>query len=172
MAETTPQKRYTPLMVTLHWLTAVLIFATLGLGIVMEELPGPEKVAWLRLHMPLGIATLLLLVARLVARWRSPLPAPANSDNPLLDKIAGVTHGLLYLLALLVPLTGMLLNIANNLSPVVFFGQGQYPAGLEPMLHGLLPKLMAGLLTLHIGAALWHQLFKKDALLSRMWFGK
>ena len=172
MATSNNQKRYTPLMVTLHWLIALLIFATFGLGLVIEDLPAQEKVAWLRLHMPLGIATLLLMLVRLVARWRSPLPAPANSDNPLLDKIAGITHGLLYLLALLLPLTGMFLNISNNLSSVVFFGQGQYPEGLQTMLHGVLPKALAALLALHIGAALWHQFIKKDGLLGRMGYGK
>jgi len=37
--------------------------------------------------------------------------------------------------------------------------------------HGIGARLLVALLVLHAGAALYHQIIRKDGLLSRMWFG-
>jgi cytochrome b561 len=40
------------------------------------------------------------------------------------------------------------------------------------MLHGVIAPMLALLVVLHIGAALYHQFVLKDNLLSRMWYKK
>ena len=85
-------KRYCPLWVTLHWVIALLIFAAFYLGISTEDIPLTEKVGILRWHMPLGITVLLLMLVRLVVRWRTPHPEAATVGNALLDKIGEWTH--------------------------------------------------------------------------------
>ena len=53
--------RYHPALVALHWLTAILILFSLGMGmLVLEEIPNsaPEKIDALRGHMIAGIAIL------------------------------------------------------------------------------------------------------------------
>lgn len=169
---TASPKRYSPLWVTIHWLVALLIFATFYLGLATKEADPAAKVGLLRWHMPFGISVILLMLARLYLRWRTPRPAQANAGHPLLNTIGAWTHALLYVLAFLVPLTGFLLSAANNLAPVVFGGQGEIPAGLQAGLHGILPPLLLLLILLHILAALYHQFVRRDNLLARMWYGK
>jgi cytochrome b561 len=37
--------------------------------------------------------------------------------------------------------------------------------------HGIMSKILLALFVLHVGAALWHQLVKRDHLLARMGVG-
>jgi cytochrome b561 len=171
MSAQTP-KRYAPLLVTLHWVIALLIFATFYLGFSTEDVPLTEEVGILRWHMPLGITVLLLMVVRFVVRLRTARPEPVTTGNAILDKIGVGTHHLLYLFAFLVPLTGLVLSATFNLAPVVFGGEGSLPRDLSPMLHGLIDPILALLIFLHILAALYHQFIRKDNLLARMWYGK
>ena len=169
---THPPKRYSPLWVTLHWVIALLIFAAYYLGLSAQDIPLTEKVGILRWHMPLGITVLLLMLVRLFVRWRTPHPEAATAGNAVLDKIGDWTHYLLYIFAILMPLTGLFLSVTFNLAPVVFGGQGSLPRDLSPMLHGLIDPILALLVLLHILAALYHQFIRKDNLLARMWYGK
>lgn len=165
-------KRYSPLWVTLHWVIALLIFATFYLGISTRDISLVQKVGILRWHMPLGITVLLLMIVRFVVRWRTPRPEPATVGNAFLDKIGEWTHYLLYVFAILVPLTGFMLSATFNLPPVVFGGEGSLPRDLSPMLHGTIESILPLLILLHIFAALYHQFVRKDNLLARMWYGK
>ncbi len=165
-------KRYSPLWVTLHWVIALLIFITFYLGISTEDIALTEKVGILRWHMPLGITVLLLMIVRLVVRWRTPRPEPVTVGNAFLDKIGEWTHYLIYIFAILMSLTGIMLSVTYKLAPVVFGGEGSLPRDLSPMLHGLIDPILALLILLHILAALYHQFVRKDNLLARMWYGK
>jgi cytochrome b561 len=168
---TSSPKRYSPLWVTIHWLVAILIFAAFYFGISSFESPTEAKAAYLRFHMPIGITVLALMLVRLYLRWRTPRPEDATAGNAFFDFIGKWTHYLLYAFALLLPLTGLALSASFGLAPLVF-GGGQLPAELTPGLHGLLDPLLALLILLHIGAALYHQFILKDNLLARMWYGK
>jgi cytochrome b561 len=77
-------------------------------------------------------------------------------------------HYLIHVFAILMPLTGLVLSMTFNLTPVVFGGQGSS----SPMLHGLINPIPALLILLHILAALYHQFIRKSNLLARIWFGK
>jgi cytochrome b561 len=165
-------KRYSPLWVTLHWVIALLIFIAAYLGISTSGIPSTEKVGILRWHMPLGVTVLVLMAIRFVVRWRTPHPEPATVGNALLDRVGEWTHYLLYIFAILMPLTGIGLSMAYNLAPVVFGGEGSLPRGMTSMLHGIIYPIFALLILLHILAAFYHQFIRKDNLLARMWYGK
>jgi cytochrome b561 len=169
---TSAPKRYTPLWVTLHWLTALLVFAEFYLGLTSVGLAAEAKAPILRLHMPIGVTILLLTVIRLIVRWRTPRPEDASTGNRFLDMLGKGTHHMLYLLLILMALTGMGLSLRFNLAPAVFEGSAPIPADLTPGLHGLFFLLIALLILLHIGAALYHQFILRDHLLARMWYGK
>jgi cytochrome b561 len=168
---TSSPKRYTPLWVTIHWLVAALIFVTFYFGISTEEADAATKIGLLKWHMPLGISVILLMLVRLYLRWRTPRPADVTAGNAFFDFIGKWTHYLLYAFALLVPLTGFAISASFGLAPIVF-GGGTLPANLSAGLHGLLDPLLALLILLHIGAALYHQFILRDHLLARMWYGK
>jgi cytochrome b561 len=104
------------------------------------------------------------------------LPAPpAGSRWQLLA--ASATHAALYLLLLVIPLTGLFMQYFAA-KPISVYGLWSLPAALVSdierfailrELHGILTLLLMVLITLHIGAALYHQFVKKDQLLRRMW---
>lgn len=169
--QTTPN-RYSPLWVTLHWLSALLVFAAFYFGLSSFGSATAAKAAFLRWHMPIGITVLVLTLVRLFLRWRTPRPAAASSGHPALDKLAEGVHHALYLFLLLVPASGLFLSIRYNLPPAVFEGQGKIPEDLQPLLHGVLNPLFMFLILLHILAALYHQFVRRDNLLARMWYGK
>lgn len=168
MTEKSPE-RYSPLMVSLHWLTVILLVLVYGLGLATRYLPAENWQQYVKWHMPLGIAVLLVMVIRIVVRSRSTLPEPASAGNELLDKVGVATHHLLYVLAILMPISGMLLSISYGISPI----QSAFIQSLRwvPTLHRIIAPTFGVVILLHIGAAFYHQLIRKDNLLARMWYG-
>lgn len=68
----------------LHWVTAVLVFAIIPVGVVMQRLaPGEERDSFFSLHRSLGVVILMLVVLSFcipLHEWRAePLPR----DQPL-----------------------------------------------------------------------------------------
>jgi cytochrome b561 len=171
-------ERYHPVLVALHWLTALLIIAMLVIGFSqLGDTPNDEaKVQVLSMHMPIGIGLLLLTIIRFFVRLFTPKPAPASAGHLLLDKIGVATHYLLYVAVIGMGLTGMGTSALAGLPDIVFQGNGSLPADFSvfpPALgHGFFAILLSLLLILHIGAALYHQFVRKDGLFKRMGFGK
>lgn len=174
----TPPKRYHPVLVVLHWLSAVLILFTLLSGLSsLDDLPNtPEKAPLLATHMTIGLLIFGLTVLRLVIRFVTRKPAPATAGHPLLDKIGIATHWLLYLGALGMGISGLGIASQAGISPLLSGDTVPLPADFSiypPRIgHGLVARLLLALIALHIGAALYHQFIRKDGLLGRMWFGK
>ena len=171
--------RYHPLLVTLHWLLAIVIIFNLVMGhfVLAETLnTDPEKIFKLKMHMGLGIAILIFMLIRLGVRRRNPVPAPADIGNETLNKLGALTHIILYVVVILMSLSGMGISFATGLPDIVFFGSGEalpetFHVFIPHMVHELLSKLLALLIIGHVGAFIYHQFVRKDGLFSRMWFG-
>lgn len=177
MTETTPN-RYHPVLVTIHWLMALLVIMMLGVG--KFAMPGisptdPQKPMMLQSHAYIGGAIAVLLIVRLVLRFTTKRPAPADAGNAFLNFIAKAVHFLLYFILVGMAVSGLGLFQMANL-PAVFSGAAPYPSNFFDYLprggHGLFSWILLALVLLHFGAAMFHQFIKKDNLLSRMWFGK
>ena len=172
--------RYHPLLVTLHWLLAVLIIAALIVGFFMlAATPNsdPQKIAVLRLHMAGGMLILALMVVRFIVRMLTSRPADATTGYPLLDRIAPITHYGFYVLVLLMVGTGFATGVLAGLPAIVFGGSGDpLPAtfGTYPtwVAHGFIAVLLVAFIALHVLAALYHQFVRKDGLFRRMLFGR
>jgi cytochrome b561 len=172
--------RYHPLLVTLHWLLAVLIIAMLCIGfLVLAPMPSadPQWIGILLVHMSIGMAILALMVARFIVRIRTSRPADATTGHPRLDRLAPIIHYGFYVLVLLMVGSGYATAILAGLNKSVFQGSGDplppdfsiYPTFVA---HGTLAALLAGFIVLHVLAALFHQFVLKDGLLRRMLFGR
>ncbi len=177
MTETAP-KRYHPVQVALHWLMVLLVIMMLGVGKFV--MPGispedPQKVMMLQIHAFIGIALTVLLVIRLITRFITKQPAPADAGNAFLNFVGKAVHILLYLMLIGMSLSGLGLFQMADL-PSVFSGAKPYPLNffdyLPRMGHGLTSWILLALVLLHFGAAMYHQFIRKDNLLGRMWFGK
>ncbi len=175
--------RYTRPAMVLHWLMALLILSALPLGLYMSDLPlSPYKLKLFAWHKWIGITVLALWLPRVA--WRITHRPPALPPGlPLWqERAAAITHGLLYLLMLAVPLTGWLMSSALGFT-VVWLGVLPLPNLVAPdkalgatlkFVHSLLADGLMGLLALHLLAVLQHQLLLRDRLLWRMvsWGGK
>ena len=170
-------RRYHPLLVALHWIVALLILTLLAFGTFsLAPTPNsdPAKILSFRAHMALGLSVLVLMILRLVVRWRTAQPAPVDSGNALLNRIAPAAHWALYALALAMAGSGMALSAASGL-PDAVFGDAALPEDFRDFaarrVHGLVSRLLALVVLLHVLAALWHQFVRRDGLMARMWFG-
>jgi cytochrome b561 len=85
-------------------------------------------------------------------------------------------HFALNILTLLVAVSGVGIAIQSGLPGIVFAGQGILPADFwayaPRTAHGILTKLLAALIVLHVAGAIYHQLIIKDRLFLRIWFRK
>ncbi len=176
-------ERYSGPAIALHWLIALLMCCGFGLGLYMVELRfSPQKLTFYSYHKWIGVTVFTLAVLRLL--WRlphRPPPLPA-SVPPWQQAISGAIHVLLYLLMLGIPLSGWLYSSATGVPTVPFgFAALQLPdlvvrdrdlAVSLKFLHLTLNYTLAGLVLLHVGAALKHQFFDRDGIMSRMLPGR
>ncbi len=172
----TTESRYTTPAIALHWLLALALLISFSVGLYMADLPlTPQRVKLYNWHKWAGVTILALSGLRLL--WRLTHRPPADLPAPAWQlKAAHLTHAALYFLFFAVPLVGWAYSSAAGF-PVVWFGVLPLPdfvspnkalaEAIEPW-HGALAWAMAGLVVLHIGAALKHHFIDRDGLLRRM----
>jgi len=185
--------RYSAVAVALHWLVAIGIIYNLVAMLVVDD--DARSRAFIDLHKSIGITVLGLVLLRILWRLGHTPPAPMPTLKPWERKLSLGVHHLLYLLMVLAPLSGWLMNSASfnkatgqpydiDLFHVLpwfnlpFFGtmsaaaRAHWHDGLGAA-HGLLFKLLLwAALLLHVAGALKHQLRDRQKALQRMWFGR
>ena len=170
--------RWGPISQALHWLIALLVLAMAAIGLSLDELPRSPKWFWVYdLHKSIGLSVLALVVVRLGWRLYAGAPPPVPGLPRIQRLAAGVTHWLLYLLIIAMPLSGWLYDSASGLRPLRWFGQVAVPKLVAPDehlagdmhdLHETLFLVLVALVLAHVAAALWHHVFRNDATLARM----
>jgi cytochrome b561 len=181
MTMTTTQPRYNAPAMFLHWLMALLLISLFGIGLYMADLPlSPWKLKIYSWHKWLGVSAFLLVLLRLVWRFRHRQPQLPITTSPLMRTAAHIGHAALYLLMVIVPLSGWLMSSAKGFQ-TVYFGVLPIPDLLakDPSLgellqetHEILNYLFIGLVLIHLAAALKHQFIDKDNVLARMLPGR
>ena len=172
--------RYHPALVALHWFLAGFIVLALALGMfVLKAIPNssPQKLEGLRAHMIGAGVILTLMITRLAIRVLSARPEPATTGNPVLDRIARISHLAFYGLVAGMIATGLATAVLADLPSIVFGGSGApLPASFTVfptrVVHGVIAKILIGLVAVHVTAALYHHFVLRDGLLKRMWFGR
>ncbi|WP_320197957.1 cytochrome b [Agrobacterium sp. rho-13.3] len=151
----------------LHWLTAALVIFNLLLPDGMTEWhrsirrtgsATAEQIASANIHAYVGIAILVLVVLRLVLRFRQGVPASPPQEPAIFRLAAKAAHVALYALLIGMPLTGMAAYYLG------FSGAGSFHADV---LKVILWILIAG----HVLGALVHQFYWKTNVLRRMTVG-
>jgi len=172
-----PPTTYTGTAIVLHWLVALLIFVAFPLGVYMHELPlSPIKLRLYSYHKWLGITVLMFAILRVL--WRiSHRPPALPASLPRWQQIAThAVHHSLYLLLILIPLSGWLMSSAKGFQ-TVWFGVFPLPdlvaknkvlGDLLQEVHEVLNFTLLGLVSLHILAALKHHFIDHDGILKRM----
>lgn len=159
-----------------HWGMLLLFIAMFVLANTMDGMPkGPEKAAIIGLHKSIGITILLLAVLRLL--WRISGKVPASlAPTRLLQCAAAAGHAMLYMLMIVMPLSGYVMSMSAGRG-INWFGLGQVPdligpdesrADMAHDAHEIVAGVVLLMLVLHVLAALWHHFRLKDATLRRM----
>jgi cytochrome b561 len=169
--------RYTNTAIALHWLIALIIFAAFPLGVYMHDLPlSPTKLHLYSYHKWMGITVLLLAILRIVWRTRN-VPPALPEHMPRWQKIAShATHHLLYVLIIIVPMTGWLMSSAKGFQTVWFgvlplpdlLGKDKALGELLTSVHQALNFTMLALVAMHIAAVIKHRYIDGDQILARM----
>jgi cytochrome b561 len=160
----------------LHWLMAPLVVAMLFIGIGMLSTTSSAYARLLALHKPLGAAILVLLLLRIAVRLRH-RPPPLPADLPTWQRHAAtLSHWLLYALMLLMPLSGWAMLSAAGYP--VALGAGIVLPPIMPRdaasfawlrgAHHWLALLLFATFLLHLAAALFHGLVRRDGVLASM----
>jgi cytochrome b561 len=164
----------------LHWSMALLIIGMLALGTRIADMQPALSNLWLYgLHKSLGLTALALVVIRLVWHVISPPPPPKSPPGTWELRAARAGHWALYALMLAIPVSGWVASSATGID-VMFADRWVLPA-IAPVseawetrgfaVHGILTKLLFGLVTLHALAAIKHEM-DGDGTLTRMLRGK
>lgn len=175
-ATTTIPARFAPLQRLLHWLMALGIIAMLFIGVGMVSTVTPTHLALVSIHKPLGVALLALVVIRIASRLKYGAPA-LPADMPEAMKLAArLSHVAFYLLMVAMPLLGWAMLSAADY-PVTLWGGVTLPAivpasrELHALLwdaHRYLAFAFFALVLLHIAAALFHALVRRDGVFQQM----
>lgn len=174
----------------LHWSIAALVLFTIPLGLAftnfdyMKALDGALGKgafnAGYDLHKSVGLLILGLMAARIAAKlvWRDPEHRPPLPDfNRVASRAA---HGALYVLLVAAPLLGWA-GVSAYPAPLPFFGLFEAPALLgkdRPLAEALLVAhryavyAVMAVVALHIAAALYHAIVRRDGVLARMLPGR
>jgi cytochrome b561 len=170
------RQRFTPLQRLLHWLIAVCILAMLFIGVGMVSTAAPKFLSLMAIHKSLGIAILVLALIRLAVRLRYGAPAlPTDLPKPM-KLAAHLSHYVLYALMIGMPLLGLgMLSAAAY--PVVVFGGIYLPEILAQSdslhtwlwdAHFYLAFAFFGLVLMHVAAALFHALVRREGVFETM----
>jgi cytochrome b561 len=160
-----------------HWTVAVCVLTLIPVGLVMNSLPqgATQNVAY-TVHRSLGVLVLGLMILRLGYRLIAGWPAPEPTITPAQRIASHAVHNLLYVLLIVQPALGWYATSVYG-ATISFFGLFDLPSLAEKdepfserlfAVHEFLGFAIAGLLVVHIGAALYHYFVRRDGVLQRM----
>jgi cytochrome b561 len=168
---------YTRTAIGLHWIIFVTIAAGWALGQYMTGLPfSPQKLRYVAWHKWIGVTAFLLTALRLAWRAFHAPPALPASMTAFEQRAAASMHALLYVLVVVIPLSGWLFSSALGV-PTVYLGLVQLPDLLQKdkalaqtlrQVHATLNWTLLAAISLHALAALKHQFIDRDTVLARM----
>lgn len=166
---------YSKRMVMIHWLTLALLVIAWYLGdtLVDERNEKSATMAGYLAHALVGGAVLAATVMRMIYRSVDRIPQPVS--NSLMDMLAREIHRGLYLLLVLLPLTGFLTLLTSGVgAALVTVNAGLLPekytgpGAVSHVSHDILVTVLMAVVAIHILGAIWHQFIVKDGLMRRM----
>lgn len=163
-----------------HWWTVALIAIQIPLGVFMSEYGERTNFAsptaqMYDTHKLLGLTILLVVISRFAYRILHGAPGDEPTLEPWQRIVSHITHWSIYALLFVVPFLGWLAVSAYG--PFQPFGialptliaQNDARATFLFTLHKGAAILLTLLLCMHVGAALFHYVIRKDGVLNRMW---
>jgi len=164
-----------------HWLTVALLAVQVPVGLYMTY-RGKTLNVWDATtnalysgHKLVGVIVLVVVLGRLAYRLLRGAPADEPTIAPWQRVVSHLNHWGLYLLLVAVPLAGY---VGISRFPALdVFGLFSLPGIVAPDkaaaetafgVHRLLAMALVALIALHVAAALFHHLVRRDNVLARM----
>jgi cytochrome b561 len=175
------QQKLSPITIALHWVIALTVIALTGIGLYMSTYEYYPLYDW---HKSFGVLIFLVVLVRVWWRIKNGWPVPVRAYPVLEHRLAQLTHWVLILATVLMPISGMMFSglggygvkvfgwamIPGNKNPAT--GQTEpFHAGLSALgqgVHEWLGYILVVAIALHLAGALKHHLFDKDRTLARM----
>lgn len=164
----------------LHWFIALLIIALLIVGDYMSEMPvSPLKWEIYGIHKATGVVVLFFVALRIFYRLSHKYPDLPNGTPKFNAILAKSNYLLLYILMLIMPLSGMFGSLLAGYDVSVFdlftihaFEKNAAISEIMWQIHGAGFNLFAIAIGAHIAGSIYHQFIIKDNLLRRMILGR
>jgi cytochrome b561 len=173
-----PIKKYSNTLIALHWILALLIAGMLTVGWYMASIAEkPQSAILFTAHKSTGLIVAALVLFRLTWRLTHKSPPLPTTIPKVQAFTARMVHWLLYVCMICMPLTGAI-GTAFGKKNLVFFNyqfprfveQNDYINKLSFSLHQTIAWIFLTLIVMHIFAAMWHLLVKRDEIFNRIWF--
>jgi cytochrome b561 len=150
------------MQIALHWLVAALVlvqYSTSGAIVRTHSIhligrrPNPTDLLLHTVHNRVGLAIVALMLGRLALRLWVGAPAPGDAAGGLAARLAQMVHFTFYAVLIGEGVTGAI---------ATYFW---WPISAA---HVVLFKVLLALVTIHVAAAVWHELVGKDAVMRRI----
>ncbi|MBK5265057.1 MAG: cytochrome b [Alphaproteobacteria bacterium] len=172
----------------LHWTTAALFIAAYLLVYTVTLILGhdhPYRPPVLKLHFSMGLLVGFLVLPRILWRVLNVQPLPLD-DRKIEHRMAEVAHLALYAVMLVMPVTGYLgtgvpssvgfFELPSFRDTAAFAWLGnmlditwqQFEQSVDTVHHFVGKWVAWAIVLLHVAAALFHHLVRKDDVLRRM----
>lgn len=169
---------YGGLAKALHWLILGLLIVQFAIAWAMPDVRrDTQPVGLIGLHLSFGATIMLVAVLRLCWRLSHPVPLLVEGIPGWQLWAARLNHGALYLLLFAVPLLGWA-NASARGWKIAIFGLFEmphiWPAGSAfgrgelGDIHAWCAWVLLWLVGLHVAAALYHWLWRRDRVIWRM----
>jgi cytochrome b561 len=163
----------------LHWITALLVLATIpaGLTMVQEGLARPVQDTLFIFHKNVGVVILLLVLTRLAVRSVYPPPPLPPTLPDWQRRAADLSHTLLYALLIVMPVSGYIRVRAGGfpiegldaMGAPHLIPRNKWLEETAMGIHAMARLILIAVIFVHVGAALQHALIRRDGVFQRMW---
>jgi cytochrome b561 len=191
-------QKYSKPAIILHWLIGILILGMFALGWYMADLPKDTPKAmtldlfdlgvytmqfaeaitprtfYFNLHKSMGVTILVLILVRIYVRFSHPIPAFPSTMKSWEVRLADLTHKGLYLLMIVMPLTGIIMSLYSKYGinwfgfPLLSGTDNKEMRELFAEVHESVGFIFITVIVLHIVAAIKHKVIDKDEIMQRM----
>ncbi len=176
------QNQLSRISIVLHWAVAILMIGLLAVGVYMSETETGSLYYW---HKSFGVTIFFIVILRVAWRVKNGWPTAVGKYSILERILARLTHWVLIVGTILLPISGFLMSsigghgvkvfgfelVARNINPEDtsnVLAYNEFLAWLSHEMHHWLGYIIIAAVALHILGALKHHFIDKDDSLKRM----
>lgn len=170
---------YRPPARWLHWIVAAAVLLMIPAGLIMtrEGIPRPLQDTLFLFHKNTGVLLVPVILVRILYRLTH-RPPPLPLSIPAWQRgAARLSHALLYILLVVMPVSGFIrvraggfpIELLDRLGVGPWLGKSERVAEVAQTIHFVGALTLIAVLAVHIAAAAQHALIRRDGVWSRMW---